>query len=178
MSNSRADRLQSIGTIMALVISIIAMVTSIYEAGIMKSQQKSMVWPYLSVTQYYDSLGFGIKIINKGTGPAIVTSAQIDYNGIPMEDKDILFDTMNPDRTFGYDILRNTSISNYVFTAGEEIMLFGLPYNDETRIILDNIPKVRFRIGYKSVLDEYWYYDSENDKHYKQEFKAKTEFKN
>ncbi|MEM1257036.1 MAG: hypothetical protein AAGH81_00815 [Bacteroidota bacterium] len=178
MSSTRADRFQSIGTIMALVISIIAMVTSIYEAGIMKSQQKSMVWPYLSVTEHYDSQGFGIKIINKGTGPAIVTSVQVDYEGVPMEDEDVLFDSMNPNRTFGYDILRNTSIANYVFTSGEEIMLFGLPYSDETRIIVDKIPKVRLRVGYKSVLDEYWYYDSEDDKHYKEEFIAKTEFKN
>lgn len=178
MSSNRTDRLQSFGTVLALVISIIAMVTSIYEAGIMKSQQKSMVWPYLSVTEHYDSQGFGIKIINKGTGPAIVTSVQVDYMGKPMEDKDVLFDSMNPNRTFGYDILRNTSIENYVFTAGEEIMLMGLPYNDETRIILDKIPNIRMRIGYKSVLDEYWYYDSEDGKHYKEEFKAKTEFKN
>ncbi len=163
---------------MAIVISIIAMVTSIYEAGIMRSQQKSMVWPYLSVTQHYDSEGVGIKITNKGTGPAIVTSVQLDYKGIPMENKDVLFDSMNPDRTFGYDILRNTSISNYVFTSGEEIMLFGLPYNDETQIVLENIPKVRMRIGYRSVLDEYWFYDTETDAHVKEEFKATTEFEN
>lgn len=178
MSSTKADRFQTIGTIMALIISIIAMVTSIYEAGIMKSQQKSMVWPYLSVTQHYDSEGFGIKIINKGTGPAIVTSVQVDYNGVPIENKDVLFDSMNPDRTFGYDILRNTSIANYVFTSGEEIMLFGLPYNDETRVILNEIPELRMRVGYKSVLDEHWYYDSKDDKHYKKEFRAKTEFNN
>ena len=105
MASTRADRLQSIGTILALVISIIAMVTSIYEAGIMRSQQKSMVWPYLSVTQHYNSEGFGIKITNKGTGPAIVTSVQLEYQGMAIENKDVLFDTMNPDRTFGYDIL-------------------------------------------------------------------------
>lgn len=178
MSSSRADRLQSIGTIMALVISIIAMVTSIYEAGIMKSQQKSMVWPYLSVSQQYNSEGFGIKITNKGTGPAIVTSVQLDYKGMPMENVDVLMDSLNPDRTFGYDILRNSTIGNHVFTSGEEMMLFGLPYNDETRVVVENIPKIRMRVGYKSVLDEYWYYDSEDDRHYKEEFKAITEFKN
>lgn len=178
MASTRADRLQSIGTILALVISIIAMVTSIYEAGIMRSQQKSMVWPYLSVTQHYNSEGFGIKITNKGTGPAIVTSVQLEYQGMPIENKDVLFDAMNPDRTFGYDILRNTSIANYVFTSGEEILLFGLPYNKETEVIMENIPKVRMRIGYKSVLDEYWFYDTQTDVHLKEEFRATTEFKN
>ena len=178
MASTRTDRLQSIGTIMALVISIIAMVTSIYEANIMKSQQKSMVWPYLSITQQSDNKGFDIRITNKGTGPAIVTSVQLDYKGIPIKNIDVLMDSLNPGRTFGYEILRNSTIGNHVFTSGEEMTLFGLPHNDETLIIRENIPKMRMRIGYKSVLDEYWYYDSKNDKHYKEEFKAKTEFKN
>ena len=163
---------------MALVISIIAMVTSIYEAGIMKSQQKSMVWPYLSITEHYNSEGFGVKITNKGTGPAIVTSVQLDYKDMPMENIDVLLDSIKPDRSFGYNILRNTSISNYVFTAGEEIMLFGLPYNEETQVVLEDIPNVRIRIGYKSVLDEHWFYDSETEEHLKEQFKATKEFKN
>ncbi|MEM9076116.1 MAG: hypothetical protein AAGC43_03710 [Bacteroidota bacterium] len=175
---TKTDRLQSIGTVAALIISIIAMVTSMYEASIMKSQQKSMVWPYLSVTQQYDNKGFGIQITNKGTGPAIVTSVQLEYKGTPIKDVEMLMDSLNPKRTFGYDILRNNTIGNYVFTSGEEIMLFGLPYNEETRIVEKNVPKIRMQIGYKSVLDEYWYYDTETGKHYKEEFKAKTEFKN
>jgi len=178
MSGATTDRLQSIGTILALLISIIAMVTSIYEAGIMKSQQKSMVWPYLTISQHYDSEGFGVKVTNKGTGPAIVTSVQLDYKGKAIENVDMLMDSLNPNRTFGYDILRNNGLGNYVFTPGEEIMLFGLPYTDETRIVLENIPKVRMRVGYKSVLDEHWYYDTEVEEHFKEEFKAKTEFKN
>ncbi len=178
MGSTRTDRFQSIGTLLALIISIIAMVTSIYEAGIMESQQKSMVWPYLSVSQQYNSEGFGLRVTNKGTGPAIVTSVQIDYKGIPMKNVDVLMDSLNPNRTFGYNIMRNSTIGNHVFTSGEEMMLFGLPYNDETRVVLENVPKVRIRVGYKSVLDEYWYYDSETDEHYKEEFKAKTEFKN
>ncbi len=178
MASTRTDRLQSIGTILALVISIIAMVTSIYEAGIMRSQQKSMVWPYLSLTEHYNNEGFGIKVTNKGTGPAIVTSVQLDYKGTPIENIDVLMDSLNPDRTFGYNILRNNTIGNHVFTSGEEIMLFGLPHNEETEVIMENIPKVRMRIGYKSVLDEYWFYDTETDVHLKEEFKATTEFKN
>jgi len=178
MTSSRTDRFQSLGTMVALIISIVALVTSIYEASIMKSQQKSMVWPYLNITQQSNGEGFEIRITNKGTGPAIVTSVQIDYKGNPVKNVDVLMDSLNPKRTFEYDILRNSTIGNHVFMSGEEMTLFGLPYNDETRIVQGNIPKIRIRIGYKSVLDEYWYYNSENDTHYKEEFKAKTEFKN
>ena len=50
MDTSKTDRFQTIGTIMALVISVIAMITSVYEANILKSQQTSMVWPYLHLS--------------------------------------------------------------------------------------------------------------------------------
>lgn len=178
MSTSRTDKLQSLGTIIALVISIIAMVTSIYEANIMKSQQKAMVWPYLDISQQYNDKGFGLEISNKGTGPAMVTSVQVDFEGKPIENIDILMDSLNPKRTFGYDILRNSAIGNEVFMSGEKRMVFGLPYNEETRIVLDNLYKVRIRIAYKSVLNEYWLFDSKDDSHTKTKFNATTEFKN
>ena len=178
MALSRIDRLQSIGTVAALIISVIAMVTSIYEAGIMKSQQKAMVWPYLEVSQHYDDKGFGIKITNKGTGPAIVTSVQIDYQGNSIGDINELMDSLNPKRTFGYDILRNNNIGNSVYMSGEETLVMGLPYNEETRVIVNKIPDLRLRIGYKSVLDEHWYFDTKTNTHIKKQFKAQKEFKN
>ena len=178
MSKASRERFQSLGTALALIISVVAMFISIYEANILKSQQTSMVWPYLDFTQQYNSEGFGVEISNKGTGPAIVTSVQVDYNNTPIENVDVLMDSLNPNRTFGYDILTNSTIGNQVFMSGENRIVLGLPYNDETRIVLENFEKVRIRIGYKSVLDEYWFLDSRDGSHKKQKFHAKIEFKN
>lgn len=178
MSNSSVERFQSIGTVLAIIISLGAMFISLYEARIMKSQQSAMVWPYLDMSQQYDNDGFAIEISNKGTGPAIINSVQIDYNGIPIENMDILIDSLNPERTFGYDILRNSTIGNQVIMSGEERVVFGLPYNDETNVVLSNLGKIRVRIGYKSVLEEYWYFDSKGGSHTNEKFQAKQEFKN
>ena len=178
MSNSKTDRLQSIGTIMALVISVIAMISTIYQTSIMHTEQKALVWPYLELSQQYDDQRFGFKVTNKGTGPAIVTSVQLDYKGKAMEHIDTLMNRINPKRNFGYNIMTNSSLNNQVFMSGEEKMVFSLPYNDETRIVLNSIKDVRVRIGYKSVLDEFWFFDSETGKHKKEEFKASIEFKN
>ena len=172
MTKSRTDRLQSFGTALALIISVIAMVTSIYEANIMKSQQKAMVWPYLELSEQYDAKGFGIEVSNKGTGPAIVTSVQVDFKGMPVESIDALLDSLNPNRTFGYDILRNSTIGNQVFMSGEKRTIFGLPYNDETRIVLDNLKHIRMRVAYKSVLNEQWFFDSKDSEHFAQKFMA------
>lgn len=178
MSKASTERFQTIGTALALIISLVAMFISIYEANILKSQQTSMVWPYLHMTQLTDGQGFGIEVSNKGTGPAIVTSVQVDFNSIPVENVDVLMDSLNPQRTFGYDLLTNSSLGNQVFMSGEKRIVFGLPRNDETEIVLKNIEKVRMRIAYKSVLDEYWLYDTKDGSHTKTRFKAKIEFKN
>ena len=178
MSNSSTERFQTIGTALAIIISLAAMFISIYEASILKSQQTSMVWPYLDLLQQNDNNGFAIEISNKGTGPAIITSVQVDYNGIPVENIDVLMDSLNPNRTFGYDILRNSTLGNQVFMSGEKRVVFGLPYNDETRIVESNLGKIRIRIGYKSVLEEHWYFDSQDGSHVKEKFQATQEFKN
>jgi hypothetical protein len=178
MSNSSMERFQSIGTALAIVISLAAMFISLYEARIMESQQSAMVWPYLDISQQYNDEGFAVEVSNKGTGPAIITSVQVDYNGFPMESMDMLMDSLNPERTFGYDILINNTIGDQVFMSGEKRIVFGLPYNDETKIVQRNLGKIRVRIGYKSVLEEHWLFDSKDGAHVREKFKAKQEFKN
>jgi hypothetical protein len=178
MNKSTRENFQSLGTALALFISIVAMFISIYEANILKSQQTSMVWPYLEMMQQYDDNGFRFEISNKGTGPAIVTSVQVDYMNSAIETIDQLMDSLNPERTFGYDILKNSTIGNQVFMSGERRIIFGLPYNEETRIVLGNLDNVRIRLAYKSVLDEQWLYDSKDGSHIKTKFKAEQEFKN
>lgn len=175
---SRADMFQSIGTVLALVISIIAMIASIYQTNIMKTEQKAMVWPYIDFFEMYDKDGFNLTLTNKGTGPALVKSIQVEYKNHIMSSMDELLDSLNPNRTFGYDILRNTSISGYVFSPGEEVVMMGLPYNDETRIVLSKLKDVRIRLMYESVLGEQWVFDSEDKTVSQKKFKAQIEFKN
>ena len=178
MSKSSTERYQSIGTALAIIISLFAMFISLYEANIMKSQQSAMVWPYLDLSQQFNNDGFAIEISNKGTGPAIITSVQVDYNGIPVENIDVLMDSLNPNRTFDYDILRNSTVGNQVFMSGEKRIIFGLQYNDETWVVQRNLGKIRIRIGYKSVLEEHWFFDSEDGSHAQEKFEAVQEFKN
>ena len=177
--SKETERFQTMGTILALVISIIAMITSIYEANIMKSQQTAMVWPYIDVTQQYSDEGFGFRLENKGTGPAIIKSVQISFKGEPMETIDELMDALNPKRTFGYDIMTNNSINGKVISANERIIIFGLPHNDETRVVQSNLQYLRLELGYESVLGDKWVYDSKDESHNEVEkFELKTEFKN
>jgi len=177
MSTSKTDRFQTIGTIMALVISVIAMITSIYEANIMKSQQKAMVWPYIKASEAYNSKGFAVKVFNNGTGPAIIKSVEVTYKDKPIKDVNQLLDSLKPDRTFGYDIVTNNDINNYVFKSGEEVILLGFSWNEETREAINNFQYVDVKIAYESVLGDKWLYDSNNDIYTEgKDFKARIEY--
>ena len=102
MEFKRKDFLQNAGTLIALVISIIAMATSIYEANILKAQQKSMVWPYLSVSTSYSKTGFSAEAFNNGTGPAIVKSMEVSVDDMPVETMLDLVKVLMPQSNLGY----------------------------------------------------------------------------
>ncbi|MEM8765367.1 MAG: hypothetical protein AAGD88_16220 [Bacteroidota bacterium] len=179
MDSKRKDLLQNAGTLVALVISIIAMATSIYEANILKSQQKSMVWPYMSIGTSYSNNGFSATAFNNGTGPAIVKSMEVSVDGKPVETMLDLVKVLMPKSNLGYDILRQQKINHYVFRPGEELEIIGFAWTEETRELAKLIyQRVRIRIGYESVLGDSWIYDSKEDTHTEGEFEPEVDYKN
>ncbi|MEL7271403.1 MAG: hypothetical protein AAGL34_17660 [Bacteroidota bacterium] len=179
MEFKRKDFLQNAGTLIALVISIIAMATSIYEANILKAQQKSMVWPYLSVSTSYSKTGFSAEAFNNGTGPAIVKSMEVSVDDMPVETMLDLVKVLMPQSNLGYDVLRQQKVNNYVFRAGEEVEIIGFAWTDETRELARLVyERVRIRICYESVLGDSWVYDSKTDSHTEGEFEPKVDYKN
>lgn len=179
MQQKRKDMLQSAGTVAALVISIIAMVTSIYEANILNAQQRSMVWPYLSVGTNYSANGFSATVYNNGTGPAIVTSVEVLIDSKPVASMLELVDNLMPDSGLGYDILRQNKVNNYVFRPGEEVEIIGFPWNETTRELARRIySEVRIVICYESVMGDSWIYDSRDDSHKEGVYEASIPYQN
>ena len=179
MNQKRTDMLQNAGTLLALVISIIAMFTSIYEANILEEQQKSMVWPYLGVGTRYTDNGFSALAYNNGTGPAIVKSMEVRVGSKPVENILELVKVLMPESNLGFETLSQNKVNQYVFRPGEEVEMIGFPWNEETRELAERInEQVNLVICYESVLGESWIYDSKSDSHKEGEFKAKVEYRN
>ena len=111
------------GTIIALVVSFAALITTIYEANILKKQQ-ALVWPYFEVSEQYSGEGFGFNAKNSGTGPAIITSVEVTYDGEPIGSFMDLLDELSPDSTINYYNFQYRSLNNTVFMAGEERVVF------------------------------------------------------
>ncbi|GMN09057.1 hypothetical protein MTsPCn9_04870 [Croceitalea sp. MTPC9] len=169
---------QSIGTATALIISVLALVVSIYEANLLKAQQKATVWPYFSISQGYNSDGFSIYGLNNGTGPALVTSVSVTFNGEPAVNYMDFLKIVKPDNTIGYDIIRQNKMNNTVFKAGEERLLFFMRWNEETREIVEKMEKeeVNITVQYCSVLEECWTFEYPSGERKKKKFKSALEF--
>ncbi|MBV6653605.1 MAG: hypothetical protein KI786_07615 [Mameliella sp.] len=171
------NRFQNTGTLLALVISVLALFVSVYEAQLIRDQQKAMVWPYLTVTSNYSGKGFAFEANNNGVGPALIKSIEVRYQGNPVENFDDLLDHIKPDRKVGYGSIRMSSFNQTVMKAGEEREIFLMPWEDETRLIVTKMPEVGIKVCFCSVLEDCWIYDSATKAVSPGVFKAEVEFR-
>lgn len=176
--SSKINLFQNLGTILALVISALALFVSVYEASLLKTQQKAVVWPYLALSTNYNGDGFSFMANNNGIGPALIKSMEIKYKGEPVKDYNDLLNKIKPDRVIGYDRLRMGRLNKSVMKAGEERLLFAMPWDNETREIVEDLTNISITIHYCSVLEECWVYNYVTDEYSKGTFKAKVEFNN
>lgn len=79
-STFKADRIVAFA---AIVISLCALIVSFYEVRIMRTQQKSSVWPYVQIDQYYNAERFALNAVNKGVGPTMIKSVILKVDGKP-----------------------------------------------------------------------------------------------
>ena len=67
----------------ATVVSICAMVTTVYQTYILRQQQHAAVWPRLQLSNGYvvtdDTAFYNLSIRNDGVGPAIIQQVVIPY---------------------------------------------------------------------------------------------------
>ena len=178
MSDNSSIKLQYLGTIIALVISSMALLVSVYEATIMQSQQKAMVWPYVKISTGYSYDGFTVYASNNGIGPALIESVEVQINGKAVSSFDALLDAAQPDRTFGYDIVKMGSLNGTVIKAGEKRMFLRFPINEQTQPALKNMNNVNVKLQFNSVLGDSWVFDLQSDKVREGTFKSSLEFEN
>ncbi len=163
---SKNELFQNIGTSLALVISVAALIVSIYETNLLKEQQRSMVWPYLTVSPSYNAQGFLIEVSNDGIGPAIIKSVQIQYGGKNYKNWETLREAILPGSPIGYDIVRQSELNGTVIKAGEEKEILGIPWMRNTdrekqiRKITQGLAKISTKVCYCSVQNDCWLFDN------------------
>jgi hypothetical protein len=68
-------------SIISLVVSVLAMITNLFQTRLQREQQQTSVWPYIECNYTISDKGFIYTVANKGVGPAIITRETYKYKG-------------------------------------------------------------------------------------------------
>ena len=162
--------------IIALLISFVSLWLGVYEARIMKeeqklmqSQQKASVWPYLQKSIVYsfeeDMISVTVSLENKGVGPALIQGIEIrdEYTQQPLENNfqviTKFINTNAGDSTFLDRMgMSMTTSGEDVLSPGEVKQIFQLKgkrfLNDNERIF--EIFRLGFSLCYASIYNDSW----------------------
>lgn len=146
---------ESILALIAIFISTGSLVVYLYQATIMKEQQKASSWPYLEWLPSSGPHGLYLQIENKGTGPALIKNVNMRLNDKQVNTLDSLFYQLT-DSTFeeyGY-----TTVNRRVISAGESFQPFFIENEETGKRILEAMKKNNFEleICYCSVYGDCW----------------------
>ena len=164
---------QTLMAIGVLAVSFIALFISVRQTSIMSEQTRLLVeqnkasaWPHLEIglskgfagndQDGYKITNFRIHIDNKGTGPAIVESVRVLYDGKAATNWSSFFRLTNlPDSISGSH--SNTTVNNSVIAANDVVDMLNLKGNQPLmEYIYEHADQFSIEICYKSVYDDHW----------------------
>lgn len=159
----RSDRIVSIS---AIFISLLTLFTFINQNRLLQKQAALSVLPYLAISSSYnnsDDPSFQLKLVNRGVGPAIIESQEIQYQGKVYQDE--FFDFL-ADQIPGLDTMGNISRASFEFghvlPSGEDLYLIGVFDNlDVVNLVAGTLEKLddsglTYEITFRSIYGERW----------------------
>lgn len=148
---------EAFAAITAIIVSACALGVSFYEVRIMRSHQKSTVWPYIQLGQQYSGEGFALEAINKGVGPAMVQSLKVWVDRKPVNSLNQVLDSLVGE---GHGIdWNNYSINNVngnVLESGYHKPMVKFKWNEKTRELQSRLSRIDIEMIYKSIYDDCW----------------------
>lgn len=150
--------LANIGSAAAIIISLAALSVSYLEVSTATRAAKAEAWPYLDISNSYNPEGFEYRIINKGTGPAIIQSILLSYDGKRYERFDpMVVDIVGEADAFGYERFRTTGTRPSVVSPEEERNLFAVDWDPASRRVSEELEqKLVIEVCYCSVFEDCW----------------------
>lgn len=148
-------------SLIAMVVSVGALLVSVYEARIMNAQQETSVWPYLEVKSGIktdsEKVVISTRLINKGVGPSLIRKTDLYLKILDLEmseyDKTIqsLMKEMPANEFRGLSL--NADFKG-VLSPGEEVLLYELSLGSSTSDYWKYVPE--FDLCYCSIYNECW----------------------
>ena len=157
-----ADKLLAIS---AFIVSICALVVSIYQTQILSQEKDASVWPYLRVEQSWGSNYYILSVNNKGVGPAIIQNMYYQYEDSTFQyinnlAEYIIRQEYSTDMSISYDYT-NIEPKGTAMIAGESKDI--LRFRDTPGInerMLKYLQKVDIFLDYSSIYNNCWRNDN------------------
>ncbi len=176
MANNRKsfDRSDLIA-VAALLMSMLALFVSIYEARILKAQHKIMVsqernavWPYVDghlIYQYTDKILIEYRLENKGIGPSRIDRTQLMVNEEVVENYNQLSEQLSAYFPDSVEIdLALLDMTNQILSPEEEVQILGIQvsrFKDDIEIVRNF--KINAAVCYCSIYNECWSFEDRNE---------------
>lgn len=160
------DRVVSLS---AMFVSILTLITFVYQTRLMKVQSQLSVMPHLTILRNSgpDPAFIELELINQGVGPAIIEDRKLFHEGkaYDMELIEFIRQAGNILDSLGIVSYASTNAGS-VIPAGESIILFKIE-GDERKVVmaaeyLESLD-LGFEIIYRSIYNKRWKIDAQND---------------
>jgi hypothetical protein len=139
----------------AIFVSLCTLVVLLYEARIMREQQRAAVWPYVEIGMGFSDDGFAVRTYNQGIGPARIRSMEVRVDGEPVQTWRDMLDALgvetsgfSQDRTNGRVLPGQSELAS-LQAAGDGI---SAPVYEAYL----NGNRLTFALCYCSVYDDCW----------------------
>lgn len=141
----------------ALLVSALAMLTSLLQTSIQRNQERAIVWPHVSAGAQYSGAGFAFVAGNKGLGPALVHHVQLRIDGDAVDGWPALLDrALGPGHGYGWDELQSNDVAGTILAADESRVMFRIPWDERTRKAFGEGLRIEAQLCYCSFLGECW----------------------
>jgi hypothetical protein len=143
-------------SVISLLLSLAAFLTSAIQTNIMHKQQKASAWPFLEISNGIQSDDMYLRVINKGVGPAIIKKATFSFEGKEYDTAMQCAKAMVNDTSFHEWRFTSFPINKSVIASNETIET--LLINDLKFVykILEKGKSFSFKIRYASIYGDEW----------------------
>lgn len=160
------SRPEAIIGLCAVVVSVIAVFVSAYEALIQRDWQRAAVWPYVQLGRsfYYTDADvprdqrkwtLTLNAENAGVGPAQVRDFKVTVDGKPQHTWRQAMQTLmgtQDDIQYG-----ESTINGQIIPAGHSVQMFQYVNQPNAQKIYDEMGRMNFSACFCSVFDECWW---------------------
>lgn len=138
----------------ATIVAVIALVTAIYQAKLMRDQAKAVVWPYL-IQGNSGNGGYSRIIQNVGVGPAIIRAFEVRVDGKIVHTWSEAFDSLHIRPSRRGEV--STSFrAGLVVPTNTTIELIALPDSSDIRLVRSRVEHLDTWVCYCSLYGDCW----------------------